>query len=147
MKKKILLMFAVSVACLAAHAQYWVPNVPYNLRPDVAAENAYNQMMNQMTEHYWDNVNPNQINTVPNGVDYSTATPPPSSNNSTNSSPSSNSPRRSQHDMCNGTGKCRTCNGSGLMWVGSNKKRCVNCSGSGRCSGCNGTGRSSAHYY
>ena len=62
---------------------------------------------------------------------------------SSNSSSSSSSSRR-QHDLCNGTGKCKTCNGTGSMWKGygqSGKTRCPNCNGTGRCSGCNGTGR------
>lgn len=55
--------------------------------------------------------------------------------------------RYSQHDLCNGTGKCNTCNGNGVRWVGDSKRICINCNGSGVCSGCNGTGLTSGHYY
>lgn len=139
--RKMIFICVLCFACNIIHAQVFVP---YGLQPNIAVENAYNQMMNNMQnycDHYWDNV------TVP-------ATPVPSTpivvpdNTTTTTTPnSSNRPRTSQHDMCNGTGKCRTCNGTGEMWVGNIKKRCVNCNGSGKCSGCRGTGRTSSHYY
>ena len=59
-------------------------------------------------------------------------------------SPTSSSSSSHQHDLCNGSGKCNTCNGTGEMWKGfglSGKTKCPNCNGSGKCSGCNGTGR------
>ena len=150
MKKTMLFALAV-FTCLVSHAQFYVP---YGMQPNVAVENAYNQIQSNMQEqykHYWDNVNPNSMSTTP-----APSSAPSSSynnktsnkrTNTTSNRRNSSTPRTSQHDRCNGTGKCNTCNGSGQMWVGNSKKRCVNCNGTGRCSGCNGTGRTSAHYY
>ena len=44
-------------------------------------------------------------------------------------------------DDCNGTGKCKLCNGSGAMRA---YVTCTDCHGSGKCERCNGTGHSGA---
>lgn len=47
---------------------------------------------------------------------------------------------------CYGTGKCSTCNGSGISSAGHNHI-CGACGGSGRCTTCKGTGTSGVIYY
>ena len=42
--------------------------------------------------------------------------------------------------VCNGTGKCRPCGGSGMIVLYGNLRPCIGCSGSKCCNGCFGTG-------
>ena len=68
-----------------------------------------------------------------------------------NSSSTKNSPsRRSSSStsrmcgVCNGSGKCRTCNGRGYftaIGIGSGQHLCASCNHTGRCRSCNGTGK------
>ncbi len=121
--------------------------VPYGLRPDVAASQAANASRNQLFSNIWQNGVPSTpVGTYSNTT--STTTRASSNSNSSRSSSSSSSTTRTatsrQHDLCNGTGKCNTCNGTGSMWRGyglSGKTTCPNCNGRGRCSGCGGTGK------
>ena len=66
-----------------------------------------------------------------------------STRSSTRSSSTSSSGRMCR--LCVGTGKCKTCNGSGIArdeQFGTGKTyKCPNCNGNGRCFSCNGTGR------
>lgn len=105
----------------------------------------YQSMQSEMFSNMWKDGVPATTNSVPSNSGGITTSSSGVSNGG--SSSSTRKATTSQHDLCNGTGKCKTCNGSGQMWVGTNKKQCVNCGGSGRCRGCNGTGKGSSHYY
>ena len=105
----------------------------------------YQSMQSELFSNMWKDGVPATTNSVLSNSGGITTSSSGVSNGSTSSS--TRKATTSQHDLCNGTGKCKTCNGSGQMWVGTNKKQCVNCGGSGRCRGCNGTGKGSSHYY
>jgi len=101
---------------------------------------------NGMFSNYWDNINVQSVSATPTANYSSTSSSRSSySSSSTRSASSTTTATTSrQHDLCNGTGKCNTCNGTGMMWKGfglSGKTKCPNCNGNGRCSGCRGTGR------
>lgn len=149
MKKTIIIALVLGMVSMVSHAQVFIP---YNLLPNVAVEQAaqiINNQMQQEISHFWDNVDINSLQTpsAPINVPAPSMSFDDTSTRGYSSSYEPRTPRTSQHDRCTGTGKCNTCNGTGMMWSGNIKKRCVNCSGSGRCSGCNGTGRTSPHYY
>lgn len=141
-------------------------SVPSSLDPNTAADAAAKQAMSNIATGFWDDVNAGQQyienqtkdfwknvdpatleQTLPvqggGAVGGSTVGGSVSSSSRSSGSRSSTSSSR-QHDLCNGTGKCNSCNGTGSIWKGygmSGKTKCPNCHGSGRCSGCNGTGR------
>lgn len=135
--------------------------LPYNLRPDVYAANAYKQGMatvqaqtKQMAESAQRakkqieaqaayNVKHGIVPVVVDNSSYS------SSSSSSSSSSASRSGSTSSRDCsrCLGTGKCQTCNGRGYydeIGVGSGRHACPNCASNhnGKCASCNGTGKS-----
>lgn len=121
--------------------------VPYGLQPNVAVEQSAaiinNNLQSQMSDMWKNGVPADPVSTSSTPVMNTSSAAVGGSYYSSSSSSSSSSSGR-QHDLCNGTGKCKTCNGTGSMWKGygqSGKTRCPNCNGTGRCSGCNGTGR------
>lgn len=75
-----------------------------------------------------------------------TTTPVINSGSSSNSSVSSHSPLYKKCHVCNGTGRCQKCKGSGVSFVTGeiNYVPCAGCSnanGNGKCYMCRGTGR------
>ena len=81
-----------------------------------------------------------QIHNGNGGVPYSGTN---SSSNSSSSSSSSGSSTYIQCKYCSSTGRCSSCNGSGIKFNGysGHNDTCPGCNGSGKCRICYGTGR------
>lgn len=138
--------------------------LPYHLRPDVYAANAYQQGMakiqaeqQQMAEsakRLKEQIEADAAYRVRNGLPPVTVVEPVSS--SSTSSSSSSTSRSSETStpyiqygykdcrQCLGSGRCKTCNGTGLQseGFGVGKIPCGVCSNhSGKCTSCGGSGK------